>query len=304
MANLYMGNQIRKQMGIPIRSLMEAMSPQEDRIVREDVLSVLEASKSALEESMRVRIDCPMMVIIFCGGKSGSSALLEFFRTQNIPAVRIHNMDHFVEEHLRGMTPRPTFWEFIKFIRKYCGMINVIDSYRNPIERRMSSFFQNFRFNLDRMGVSPQTWRRMTLRDRMRTFEQLGIPILERRNGIDSIDKEFFMGSFDFVQKRQILDRDGTRMIKLRFVDIGDWPKILHRLIPGVSASAEMPRANITENEPKRGAEYAEWKQSFRLTDPSIFWFLVMDPIFHKYHTMEELVAYHDKWLMPPDLLR
>lgn len=280
--------------------MMEALCPIGDEETRDHVVEMLVHNEKKLSESMRIDLGRQQgsIVIVYCGGKCGSTALLEFFRGQGMPVVRIHNMDHFVEEHLRGLTPRPTFRELVRFLQKHYGMIYVVDAYRDPIERRMSSFFQNFRFNLERMGISPSSWKGMSTHERMASFEESGIPILERRNGIDSVYRDFFTACYDFQAKRQVLDRgDGVRLIKLRFVDIDQWPLILQPVIPGLLSHKSMPRTNATAENKKWGAEYSEWRRSFRLRNPGIFWFMVMDPVFHKYHTMEELVDYHNKWL-------
>lgn len=283
----------------PIRSMMDALRPVDDgEETRDHVVEMLVRNQEGLSKSMKIGLtDQNELIIVLCGGKCGSTALLEFFRGEGMPVLRIHNMDHFVEEHLRGMTPRPTFHELVRFLHRYYKMIYVVDAYRDPIERRMSSFFQNFRFNLERMGVSPSLWKKMSTEERMAMFEESGIPILERRNGIDSIYHDFFTECYDFQAKRQVMDRDGLRLIKLRFVDIDEWARILRPLIPGLSSHTSMPRTNMTADSTKWGAEYSEWRRSFRLRNPGIFWFLVMDPVFHKYHTMEEMVEYHANWL-------
>ena len=59
------------------------------------------------------------MVLIFCGGKCGSTSLYKTLETYRIPCLRVHNIDHFLEEYLpffkRNTPNRPTTWSRTTF---------------------------------------------------------------------------------------------------------------------------------------------------------------------------------------------
>ena len=86
-------------------------------------------------------------VVVLCGGKCGSSSLNQTFNRNGYKSIKVHSKAYF------------------EALYKYDGLIDtinisskskvvyIIDCYRTPIERNISSFFENLHSH-DSMFVS------------------------------------------------------------------------------------------------------------------------------------------------------
>ena len=253
------------------------------------------------------------MVMVLCGGKCGSTALFESFSKHGIDVIRIHNMDHFVEEYapfLKGVKGvedveirkvlHPD--DLLRFFLKFYRSIVVVDSYRDPLERKLSSFFQNFSFNLSRMGKTLSEWESLTFKEQVDVFEKEMMPLLERRHGLDTYYPTFFQNSFDFVTGMQQMAHPHqdfcrrVRLVKVRFSDIHQWGSMFSKLF-GWPLDKGFTILPANESRTKEYAElYSQWKQHFHLKEEASLIDSVFDPVFFKYHSPEEMMAYYEKW--------
>jgi hypothetical protein len=249
------------------------------------------------------------MVLIFCGGKCGSTSLYKTLETYRIPCLRIHNIDHFLEEYLpffKKKHPQQANHmvadDIFDFLLQFYGSIIVLDSYRDPLERKMSSLFQNLGVNLARISMTMKQWEGMSMTEQQQIFETQLLPILERRHGLDTYYPEFFVQHFDFTRGFQEMLhpdprlRSRVKFIKLRFCDIYNWGKRLGAVFGWPEEySLEMIPANQS-CEKTYANVYQKWKTTFRLLSRKTLWSLIVDPVFMKYHTCDELQNYFDVW--------
>ena len=76
-------------------------------------------------------------IIIIAGGKCGSTTLLKTFQQAGFKAIKTHNRNCFINQFgYDGLN------ELIQTSSKNKKLF-IIDSYRTPIERKISSFFQH-----------------------------------------------------------------------------------------------------------------------------------------------------------------
>ena len=86
-------------------------------------------------------------ILIFCSGKSGGTTLCKTFKNNGYTVLHMHSSTSI------GIF-NPDYYDLTKLsifdIINYNAnkhKLYIIDSYRNPIERKISSFFQNINLN-------------------------------------------------------------------------------------------------------------------------------------------------------------
>jgi len=147
-------------------------------------------------------------VYVNCGGKSGSKTL-EKTLSQYFKCVHTHGNFYFQQYVTKNKNY--TLYDAIKTSAEHFEQLYVIDSYRQPIERAISSCFQN----------KPST-----------TLDSFNYNLLIGENyscleetfyefGIKSIHK------FDFNKKYSLTKYKNINIIKIRFSDISEWGSIL-----------------------------------------------------------------------------
>jgi hypothetical protein len=83
-------------------------------------------------------------IFVYCGGKCGSSTLHTTFKNNGYNSYKIHDNNYF--KFLCNTFKKDfdkTIFDVIDFNTKHGKPIYIIDSYRTPIERKISAFFQN-----------------------------------------------------------------------------------------------------------------------------------------------------------------
>lgn len=246
----------------------------------------------------------PCLYIVYCGGKCGSTSLHKAFQQCSLPSVRIHNKDHFVDEYVPFLKNDPRLRStlhldtLLEFFLNFYETIVVLDAYRDPIERKLSSFFQNFHVNLRRAHVNVAEWGKMTIEQQMEVFEVSIMNLLEQRHGIDTVYKYFFHAPFDFHKRYQKLHHQifpSVTLLKLRFCDIGSWEHILKSVLGITHKDFHITRENSSSTK-EYALEYTKWVYGFQPLYFSTVWKLVFSPVFTKYHTPNETEMYMKKW--------
>jgi hypothetical protein len=78
---------------------------------------------------------------LFCGAKTGSTTLFKTFNKNKMKTFRCHSIGDYKNEYEKHYG-----CSIFDFINKKAEKekVYIVDSYRNPVERKMSAFFQNF----------------------------------------------------------------------------------------------------------------------------------------------------------------
>ena len=82
-------------------------------------------------------------VFVYCGGKCGSSTLQNTFSKNNYQSIHLHGYMKYTVNNITY-----DIYDLINVSSRKYETIYLIDSYRTPIERKLSSFFQNIHFHL------------------------------------------------------------------------------------------------------------------------------------------------------------
>lgn len=134
----------------------------------------------------------------------------------------------------------------------------------------------------------------------MTVFETNIMPILERRDGIDTMYHEFFHGSFDTTSRYQSMTHPrmpNVQLLKLHFDDIGRWESIIQTAL---HTKIKIPIALENRSIDKAYKDdYIRWRAQFRIRSPSTLLTLTLDPIFAKYHSKHDAIVYANKWFGP-----
>jgi hypothetical protein len=124
-------------------------------------------------------------VFIFCGGKSGSSTLHKTFIENNFKVLKQHTVNDNTN--------------IFNIINESCNdndTVYIIDSYRTPIERKISSLFQNIDLYLP-------DYLNYTIEDLISYFNENMIYTIEEYHSIDEILNYYklpLFDSFDFTK--------------------------------------------------------------------------------------------------------
>ena len=81
-------------------------------------------------------------VLIMCGGKCGSSTLYISLKTAGYKCLKIHSTQDYIQQFGSDNLYKTINLSSAK------KKLFIIDSYRTPIERKISPFFQNIHINI------------------------------------------------------------------------------------------------------------------------------------------------------------
>lgn len=159
-------------------------------------------------------------VICMTSGKCGSSTLRQTFLNNGFKTIKCHSVEDFEKQF--------GYDGLIDLIDKSCSnkKIYLIDSYRTPIERKTSSFFEN----ISRLYPDYKT---KTAEEIIKYFNENWLEQLENYQSIDSIMEYYNVENFtefDFKKKYVIKEKDNKVFIKILYSDIKNWGSILSEI--------------------------------------------------------------------------
>jgi hypothetical protein len=162
-------------------------------------------------------------VYVYCSGKSGSMTLYQTFLKNGFYPLHVHGFSYFLE-HVPESVLNPNLFNVIEQSMENNEQIYIIDSYRTPVERKISSFFQNYHGNMSDSKENIES-----------VFQQLDDKIvdLENYDAINEIMSYFklpLFSVFDFNKRYNLLQHKNITFIKLLFSDIKHWDTILSEI--------------------------------------------------------------------------
>ena len=167
------------------------------------------------------------LIFIYSAPKVGSTSIvssLRIFCSDNFDIIHIHDEEMLrVLAHVDGITINEVIL-YNKFLGKN---IYVIDVYRSPIERKISTFFEKigtYHFNDNDPNVNKYNVNKVINRfNNIFPFIGLGDHFIDKYN-INLPDK------FDFDKKYLLVETNGVKYIKLRLKDSHIWNSILSNI--------------------------------------------------------------------------
>ena len=160
-----------------------------------------------------------MNVLLFCGGKYGSSTLFNTFKKNNYKTLKLHGRLSFIRKFNHdGLN---------NFINRASSnkKLYIIDSYRTPIERKISSFFQN-------LDKHVPNFKNKNIKQLINIFNNKYLNLIAKSSPIDTLMKQYKVKSFDKFdfEKRICFKKMVIVFIKILFSDINNWGNIFSKI--------------------------------------------------------------------------
>ena len=213
-----------------------------------------------------------IQVYINCGGKSGSKTL-EKTLSQYYRCLHTHGNFYFQQYVLKNNSK--TLYDCIQESMNSFKKVFVIDVYRTPLERAISSCFQN----------KPNT-----------TIEDFNYNLLigENYSCMEEILFELNLPrihKFDFEKKYNLIKHKNLHIIKIRFQDINEWDQILSNIF-------KQEILIIPDNLSINKSYYEKYKYVLNnLPIPTTYFTCLIDTNeFKLYNSSEEVTNYILKW--------
>lgn len=219
-------------------------------------------------------------VFIYCCGKSGSSTLYKTFLENGYKTIHVHNKNYYIN-YLPESKINSNIFDVIKMNSNNHKEIYIIDSYRTPIERKISSYFQLFNTE----NKTPDE----IIKD-LDKYIYSGENYVSINEVLDYFNLPRFK-SFNFEKKYNLVKFNNINIIKLRFNDINEWGKILSEIF---CKEIKLVNHNVSD--------YKNYKDSYRIVKstyklPKYMVSYVKNDIESKiYNTPEELNEYINYW--------
>ena len=213
-----------------------------------------------------------IQVYINCGGKSGSKTL-EKTLSQYYGCLHTHGNFYFQQFVMKNTNN--TLYEFIKKSMDSFNKVFVIDVYRTPIERAISSCFQNKSdTTLDNFNYNLLIGENYSCIEEI--LYELKLPRIHK---------------FNFKNRYNRIVYKNLHIIKIRFQDINDWDKILSTLF---KREINIIPDNLSINK----SYYNNYKQVLKniIIPSSYFKSLINSNEFKLYNNNTEINNYILKW--------
>lgn len=229
------------------------------------------------------KINC----IVFCGGKCGGSSLTETIRRSGIHTVHLHDFNCYgFNNNLKIKIGKDNI---INLLNNSKDIIYIFDVYRTPVERKISSFFQNITLTIP-------DYKSKSCEELIDIFNTEYINHIEEyhsiNNILDAYELEHFK-NFDFQKRYNIIKKGNLIFVKILFRDINKWDKILSEIL---IKNIKSYNHNLTENKVYYDL-YNEFKQKYKIPKKYIDDILKNDKEFKIYNTEEEQESYISYWL-------
>jgi hypothetical protein len=231
--------------------------------------------------------NCNNVVFVYTPIKVGSTTLVTSIRisaNQNFVVLHVHN-----EDCLRVLTgiQKITINELILYNSFIGKKVYVIDVYRSPVERKISTFFEliEMHFNNSQEKMNEYSLDRVVNR-----FQNLFLHIAKE----DYFQGKYqipFPSEFDFEKKYLFVEDNKVKYIKLRLKDSAEWGSILSLLL-----ETEIVIVNDYETNGKQIKDlYEKFKNQYRIPC-NLLEELKNDKYLNYYYSLEERNVYLSEW--------
>ena len=222
-------------------------------------------------------------IICLTGGKCGSTTLKNTFIRNGYKCIKAHNEQCFKRQF------------------KYDGLIDLInrsssnkklyliDSYRTPIERKISSFFEN-------ISVYVPNYVNKSCGELIDIFNNKYLNNLEEDHSINPIIKKYGLDpfdTFDFKKKYVIKKKGNLVFIKILFSDIKQWGEILSKIF---NKKIVLHNGNLSKHKVYNPI-YNQFKKYYKIKKSYINNILKNDKEFRIFNTKKQQELYINKHL-------
>jgi hypothetical protein len=214
-------------------------------------------------------------VFVYCGGKCGSMTLYKTLENNGYNACHTHGDTYW----LINLKKNTSVFDCMDKSAE-CKKIYIIDSYRTPIERCISSFFQNIEDFLP-------SYKDLTITEIINWYDDNEMYLFENYHPINQALIHYnlpLFDKFDFDKRYVQIEKDNKVFIKLLFSDINYWDKILGEIF---EKPIKIYSDNLTSNKNIYNL-YNEFKKIYKIPKHYIDNHLIQTKEFKIYNTPEE----------------
>jgi hypothetical protein len=170
---------------------------------------------------------------IYSGRKSGSSTLNNsFLSLKEASSIQIHNNEDFLYKY--GQCGYASVFDLIESNMKKHKTIYIIDSYRTPLEKKMSSFFEDIEDYIPNYKVCEMSYLTTYFNNKYIYAKNCGRIYTEDYEPLDEIMEHFNLPplkTFDFDNKYVIVRHKNLVFVKVRFSEIRRWEDMFSKII-------------------------------------------------------------------------
>jgi len=249
--------------------------------------------KKCVEEYLK--ITCPKVIFIYTSPKVGSTALVSSFRiftSKKINIFHFHNESLLPQEYKNAGV---TINNLIHYCASVLGKkIYVIDVYRTPIEKKISTFFDRlavYHYNAPENVVETYSIKHITNRFNS-LFPYLGDCDYWFDKHYGDAVADSLPPVFPHDSKYITVDCNLVKYIKLRLSDSKNWGSILSTIF---GLHIEVIGDYARENKPL-GKLYTQFKKEYKIPHAFLNDICKHDRHFQYYMSANERSAYINKW--------
>lgn len=227
-------------------------------------------------------------VIVVSGGKCGSSSLKTSLSFKGYRTIKCHSKEDFNKQFKLDAN---LFYDMVsKRSQKNEKPLIIIDSYRKPIERKISSFFENLPNHVP-------DYENKCIQELIDIFNTKYLLHLEEyQNFMDNIMNHFNINlfkKFDEKKKYNMTTVNNVTYLRLHFDDVDIWGELLTETL---NIKLEMIKTNISSSKHYKDI-YNEFKEKYKVPRKYLRETLIKDNNFLKNNSKDKRDMYIKKWM-------
>jgi len=226
-------------------------------------------------------------VFIFCGGKCGGVTLSRTMEQSGYSVCHLHNFNG--KGRYKSNININKIYDIIERSCKTYEKVYFIDAYRTPIERKISSFFQN-------ISVLAPNYDALTVGELITIFNNRFLAKLDNYHPMNMLLAYYNLPgitSFDFSKQYNVIEHGNKVFVKLLFKDINNWGARLSGIF---KKQIHVVSENLTKNKPI-GLIYTKFLRRYKV--PASYLNAVLsDPTFKIYNSAQDQADYLNKWTL------
>jgi hypothetical protein len=222
-------------------------------------------------------------VFIVAGGKCGSSTLRKTFLNQNMFTIKSHNPKCF-----KNQFGYDGFFNTLVKSSQNKQLI-ILDAYRTPIERKISSFFHNGEKKIP-------GFLKLSVNEQIKLFNTKYLYEIENQHIINEVYNHLRIPhkkSYDFNNKYFVQQFKNILIIKLHYNDIQNWGERLSKIL---KTNIEIVSDNISQDK-NYYTNYKTFLERYKVPKHYLKVELPKDIEFKKFQTQTQQKEYYNMWL-------
>jgi len=231
-------------------------------------------------------------IFIFCGGKCGGTTLANTFYKNGYETLHLHSfkcLGFYNHKENKKLNTLSNITDILEKSSNNFEDIYIIDSYRTPIERKISSFFEHIKETIP-------DYKTKSMDELINYFNCNLLYGTEEYHSINLILDYYnipLFKKFDFEKKYNIVKQDNKIFIKLLFKDIDNWDEILS----GIFEKKIIINEENLSSKKDINSLYTKFKKEYKIPKSYIRDKLINDQEFKIYNSEIEQQKYIEEWL-------